>query len=130
MPEPISLHPATSNAVHLASVRSASPSGLPPDLLDDVARRLSFAALIIIVVLPTNLIVAELTEPSLNRTLEYTNAIISLSVSLLVLYLARTNKIPPTGPSGSRGPPRARARRALNHRRAPGVRSPPPRSGP
>ncbi|MCZ6918532.1 MAG: serine/threonine-protein kinase [Gemmatimonadetes bacterium] len=95
MPEPISLHPATSNAVHLASVRSASPGSLPIDLLDDVSRRLAFVTLIILVVSPANLIIAELTDPGVNGAMEYTNAVITWSVSLLVLYLARTNRIPP-----------------------------------
>jgi serine/threonine-protein kinase len=95
MPEPISLHPATSNAVHLATARSGSPGSLPVDLLDDVARRIAMVCVIILVVSPANVIMTELTDPDMNRALVYTNAIIAASVSLLVLYLARSNKIPP-----------------------------------
>ena len=90
MVDEISLHPATSHAVGLASSVSRSKHGLPADLLQDISRRLAFIAIVVIVASIASVVVDELTETMGGRTLRYSLLALGVGISVGVVYLARS----------------------------------------
>jgi serine/threonine-protein kinase len=96
MPDEISLHPATSHAVSIAGAASGPRSKLPVDLLQDISRRLAFISLAIVVIVIAGVVVAEATRTVTNRPMQYTMAVLAVVASLIVFYLARSDRIGPT----------------------------------
>ncbi len=95
MADEISLHPATSHAVSLASSVAGSKPGLPVDLLQDISRRLAFISIVVVVVSIANLVVGELTQAVGSRALRYSMLAVVVGVSAAMLYLSRTGRVAP-----------------------------------
>jgi serine/threonine-protein kinase len=93
MVEPISLQPITQDALKLARTRTDTRPGLPVDLLQDIARRLQFVSILVLVISVASLFMQLLTQLDTSPTARWGAEIFIWTTSLAMFFLARSGKL-------------------------------------
>jgi serine/threonine-protein kinase len=96
MTDPVSLQPRTEDAISLTTSQVGKRLRLPPDLLDDVSKRLQFLCLLLVVVSVAGAIVKELTDFVEDPVVDYSTDVIVLLCCFVVFFLARSGKVSAT----------------------------------
>jgi serine/threonine-protein kinase len=96
MTDPISLQPRTEDAISLTVTQAGKRLRLPPDLLDDVSKRLQFLCVLLGVVVVAGSIVSELTDFIDDPVVYYTTDAVTLLCCIVMFFIARSGKVSAT----------------------------------